>query len=61
VTIFEFAIAREVYRLVAEEAKRKLTEKEERLLDALSPIVRRLEIQEWGKDARANSRAAQRI
>ena len=45
-TLFEFAMAREFYRLVELESKRTLTAKESRLLEALAPAVDRIELKE---------------
>jgi hypothetical protein len=44
--LFEFAIAREFYRLMDLETKRTLTAKESRLMEALLPAVERIEAKE---------------
>lgn len=54
VNLFEFAMAREFYRLREVETQRTLTAKEQRLVAALAPAMERIEEKETKPGKRAS-------
>ena len=57
-TIFELAVAREVYRLLEERKTRPLTRGEAMFLEAADPLIVRLKYQEALHDETARKQAA---